>query len=86
MKDRKNVKTIVVAGIILLVLAAAGITAAVLMKGSKTQALTAYWSPGSTVAQSLRDYVSRVTNPKDPANYIPEKDRIAVFDMDGTLT
>ena len=44
-----------------------------------------YWTPGSEAAQSLRDYVARVTNPEDPANFIPEKDRIAVFDMDGTL-
>ena len=27
-----------------------------------------------------------VTDPSDQANYIPEEDRIAVFDMDGTLT
>ena len=26
-----------------------------------------------------------MTDPKDTANFIPEKDRIAVFDMDGTL-
>ena len=47
--------------------------------------LTAYWSADSTVSQSLREYVSRVTDPADRASYIPEKDRIAVFDMDGTL-
>ena len=47
--------------------------------------LTAYWTADSAPVQSLRDYVSRVTDPKD-AGFIPEKDRIAVFDMDGTLT
>ena len=48
--------------------------------------LSACWSADSTVSQSLRDYVSKVTNPKDPTCFIPEQDRIAVFDMDGTLT
>lgn len=45
-----------------------------------------YWTENSTPAQSLRDYVIKVTNPDDKANFIPVKDRIAVFDMDGTLT
>ena len=47
--------------------------------------LSQYWTADSTVAQSMRDYVAKVTNPDDKANFIPEKDRIAVFDMDGTL-
>jgi phosphoserine phosphatase len=33
---------------------------------------------------ALKDYVEDVTNPKS-ANYIPEEDRIATFDMDGTF-
>lgn len=33
---------------------------------------------------ALKDYVKDVTN-KNSENFIPEKDRIAVFDMDGTL-
>ena len=56
--------------------------------GNQTAAaptLGQYWTEGSEAAQSLRDYVAKVTDPKDTANYIPEKDRIAVFDMDGTL-
>lgn len=48
--------------------------------------LTEYWSAGSAVAQSLRSYVSKVTDEGDLENFIPVKDRIAVFDMDGTLT
>ncbi len=44
-----------------------------------------YWSADSAVAKSLTDYVSKVTDPKNKASFIPEKDRIAVFDMDGTL-
>ena len=50
------------------------------------QALTAYWSADSAAAQSLRDYVAKVTDEANADSFIPVKDRIAVFDMDGTLT
>ena len=50
------------------------------------QALTAYWSADSAAAQSLRDYVTKVTDEANADRFIPVKDRIAVFDMDGTLT
>ncbi len=45
-----------------------------------------YWAEDSEAAQQLVDYINKITDPKDEDNYIPEKDRIAVFDMDGTLT
>ena len=48
--------------------------------------LKEYWTEGSEAAQSLRDFVEMVTNENDQATFIPVKDRIAVFDMDGTLT
>nr|WP_297770933.1 HAD family hydrolase [uncultured Butyrivibrio sp.] len=50
------------------------------------KALSKYWAPDSNAAESLRNYVTKVTNEKDAENFIPVKDRIAVFDMDGTLT
>lgn len=50
------------------------------------RALTAYWSADSAAAQSLRDYVTKVTDEANADSFIPVKDRIAVFDMDGTLT
>ena len=53
---------------------------------SAPKALSTYWSADSEAAESLRNYVTRVTNEKDKENFIPVKDRIAVFDMDGTLT
>ncbi len=53
---------------------------------SASNGLTQYWAADSEAAESLRAYVTKVTNKNDPENYIPEKDRIAVFDMDGTLT
>ena len=43
-----------------------------------------YWTKESTVKQALVDYVKDVTN-KGSKNFIPIEDRIAVFDLDGTL-
>ena len=48
--------------------------------------LTKYWASDSPVAESLREFVQKTTDPNDKENFIEEKDRIAVFDMDGTLT
>lgn len=48
--------------------------------------MSEYWAQDSNAAESLRSYVAKVTNKNDTENFIPEKDRIAVFDMDGTLT
>lgn len=48
--------------------------------------LDTYWSEGSEPAKELTEFVEKTTNPNDPENFIEEKDRIAVFDMDGTLT
>lgn len=49
------------------------------------RALTKYWSKDSVSAKRLRSYVAKVTN-KANGEFIPKNDRIAVFDMDGTLT
>lgn len=43
-----------------------------------------YWNKDATSLQAIIDYVDDVTNKKSD-NYIPEEDRIVVFDMDGTL-
>ena len=43
------------------------------------------WNEGTGAKKSLIDYVSAVTE-EGGADYIPAQDRIAVFDMDGTLT
>lgn len=45
-----------------------------------------YWQEDASARLSLIKYVNKVTNEKDKDNFIPEIDRIAVFDMDGTLT
>ncbi|WP_295365260.1 HAD family hydrolase [uncultured Succinivibrio sp.] len=43
-----------------------------------------YWTPQSQVAKDFVTYVNEVTDPKS-GKFIPKEDRIAVFDMDGTL-
>ena len=43
-----------------------------------------YWTEGSQVAQSIKDYVAGVCDEKS-SSYVPEEDRIACFDMDGTF-
>ena len=42
------------------------------------------WNEDAPALQALLEYVEDVTK-EDSANFIPEVDRIAVFDMDGTL-
>ena len=42
------------------------------------------WTDGGLAKQELIDYVDTVTNPMS-VDYIPVDDRIAVFDMDGTI-
>ncbi|MBO6203474.1 MAG: haloacid dehalogenase-like hydrolase [Selenomonas sp.] len=43
-----------------------------------------YWNKEAKSYQALISYVKDVTNPKSQ-NFIPVEDRIAVFDLDGTL-
>lgn len=49
-------------------------------KGSNFQ----YWDKDAASYKALTNYVKTVTNKKS-ADYIPPEDRVAVFDMDGTL-
>ena len=43
-----------------------------------------YWTKNSVAKQKLIEYVTDVTN-KNSKNFIPVADRIAVFDVDGTI-
>ncbi len=45
----------------------------------------AYWDPSSPAMKSLMDFVDASVD-ESSESYIPVQDRIAVFDMDGTLT
>ena len=44
-----------------------------------------YWDKDSQAMQSIVDFVKEATD-ENSEGYIPKEDRIAVFDMDGTLT
>ena len=46
--------------------------------------LSEYWTEDSAAAESLNAYLLAVTDEASP-DYIPVPDRIAVFDLDGTL-
>lgn len=52
--------------------------------GTVTAMLTDYWTEDSGSAGSINDYLLAVTDETSP-DYIPEENRIAVFDLDGTL-
>ena len=43
-----------------------------------------YWTEGSLTAQSIREYVAEVSD-EGSEGYVPPAERIAVFDLDGTL-
>ncbi|MBO6054973.1 MAG: DUF3089 domain-containing protein [Oscillospiraceae bacterium] len=43
-----------------------------------------FWSKDAPAKQALMDYIAAVTD-ETSADYIPVRDRIAVFDLDGTL-
>ena len=52
--------------------------------GGKTADTIPYWESDSPAMASIVDYVAAVTDEKSPS-FVPEEERIAVFDMDGTL-
>ena len=52
--------------------------------GKNDAAKFEYWNEEAQSLSELKDYVKDVTD-KSSSHYIPEEDRIAVFDMDGTL-
>ena len=52
--------------------------------GREPALLSKYWTVGSEAAENLNAYLRDVTDASSP-DYIPVEDRIAVFDLDGTL-
>ena len=85
MERKRKIALIVLSLVLVIALAVAGIAFSAQVKKDAPTPLSTYWAAESVPAQALRDYVAKVTNPADKANFIPERDRIAVFDMDGTL-
>lgn len=53
-------------------------------EAKETGSLGEYWAEGSELAADLSGYIAAVTD-EASADYIPPEDRIAVFDLDGTL-
>ncbi|MBR3430585.1 MAG: haloacid dehalogenase-like hydrolase [Clostridia bacterium] len=51
---------------------------------SETALLSEYWTDGSEAAADINEYLLAVTDEMSP-DYIPVEDRIAVFDLAGTL-
>ena len=85
MKKENILKQFCIAvSIIMIAIAVLFLSSKILPNGS-VNSLNTYWAKDSNAAKSLREYVTKVINPNDKENFIPEKDRIAVFDMDGTL-
>ena len=73
-----------VLGILYLTALAPGSPSAETQPSSEESSL-AFWASDSAAKASLLSYIEAVTE-EGGADYIPVKDRIAVFDMDGTLT
>ena len=70
MKERKITKTALLIGIsVLLILAVLAVTLIVGREDSKKKEtpLGTYWTEDSAAAQSLREYVAKVTDPADKA-------------------
>ena len=53
-------------------------------ESTEEEAKLEYWSEDSKAAASIRDYVEMVTD-ETSESFIPVEDRLAVFDLDGTL-
>ena len=53
-------------------------------KKSNIKYIFKYWNLNSESLKAIKRYVSEVTSKNNP-NYIPEEDRIALFDFDGTI-
>ena len=68
----------------LLCAAMMALTCPALAEANPADAALSHWNPDAPALEALIDYVGVVTDPNSP-DFIPEEDRIAVFDLDGTL-
>ena len=84
--ELRNHKTIgIIAALLILAICVAAVAKIELANRAKEEPLAGYWASDSVAAERLRNFVEKATDPSDKENFIPVKDRIAVFDMDGTL-
>ena len=77
-------RTIIIICCILLAAMAASIVISKLPKKEAPALLSEYWTNGSAAAGNINAYIQAVTDKSSP-DYIPVEDRIAVFDLDGTM-
>lgn len=89
MKTRKpNRRRLALLLAALLLLSGCGQTNAPAVEAAETtetaDAAFSLWNADAPALAALTEYVEAVTNP-DSSDFIPEEDRIATFDMDGTL-
>ena len=57
---------------------------ALVSAGCRTTGPLSLWNDGAPAKKALIEYVAAVTDRRSP-DFVPAKDRIAVFDLDGTL-
>ena len=76
--------TVIILCCILLAVTAAVVITKIPPKKEAPVLLSEYWTKGSAPAESINAYIQAVTDKSSP-DFIPVKDRIAVFDLDGTL-
>ena len=76
--------TTLLALLLSVVLALASMTGFAFAEEAAAEEPFAQWNAEAPALNALIDYVEAVTDPDSP-DFIPEMDRIAVFDMDGTL-
>ena len=69
---------------IVMVLSVSTVLAETVSETEKNKDAFSQWNADAPALNALIDYVEAVTDESSP-DYIPEADRIAVFDMDGTL-
>ncbi len=81
-KELQKVKAILVAFLCVLMLS--GVLNEPIIADAKGNDALSYWTDTSPTKVQLTGYMKDITNKKS-ANYIPVEDRIAVFDLDGTL-
>ena len=91
MKANKQWIALLLAALLLLSAAGCGQTNAPAENAAETEETTeiadaafSLWNADAPALTALTEYVEAVTNPDSP-DFIPEEDRIATFDMDGTL-
>ncbi len=80
----KKTMTALMALMLAMLLALAGATGFALAEAAEEEDIFESWNEDAPALKALVEYVEAVTDPSSP-DYIPPVDRIATFDMDGTL-